>query len=59
MKVRLLTSRAGVNWFEDEGEVVDLERNEALSMIRLGQAEAVTDEPAEDSSNFKRQRKGR
>ena len=59
MKVRLLTSRAGVNWFEDEGDVVEMSNSEALTMIRAGQAEAVTDEPAEDSSNFKRQRKGR
>jgi hypothetical protein len=61
MKIELLTSRAGIGWEEREGEQVDLPREEALQLIRAGQAKAVGSEqqpeaaivsPAEHAAHF-------
>ncbi len=45
MKVELLTSRAGIGWEEREGEVVEVPADEAMQLIRAGQAKAACSEP--------------
>jgi hypothetical protein len=42
MKVKLLCSRAGRDFSNSAGEVVDVEEKEALAMIKAGQAESVS-----------------
>lgn len=41
MKIRLLTSRAGVGFAQSRGEEVDVSDAEAIRMIEAGQAEPV------------------
>lgn len=43
MKVRLLTSRAGVNFADNVGDVIDVDAGEAQRMIESGQAEPVAE----------------
>ena len=50
MKVLLLTDRAGVGWFQESGEVVDLPDEEAAHLIACGSAEAVDNNQAEASA---------
>ena len=45
MQVELLTSRAGLGWEEREGEVVEVPADEAMQLIRAGQAKAVQQQP--------------
>ena len=61
MRVRLTCDRCGDNWFQNMGDVLDLNHREAMTLIQADQAEAVDESEGEqpDSSNFKRQRKGR
>lgn len=49
MKIRLLTARAGVNFSQDRGEVIEVSDAEAVRMIEAGQAEPVRDVPVERS----------
>lgn len=46
MKVRLTTDLAGPTGFRNDGEIHDLPREDALALLRTGQAEPVV-EPAE------------
>lgn len=41
MKVKLLTSRAGVNFSQNAGDVIDVSDDEAKRMIEAGQASPV------------------
>lgn len=41
MKVKLLISRAGVDFVQNAGEIVDVSEAEGLRMIKAGQADAV------------------
>ena len=39
MKVKLLVSRAGVNFSQNAGEIIDVSNDEALNLVKEGQAE--------------------
>lgn len=39
MKVKLLISRAGVNFAQNAGEVIDVSETEGLALIQANQAE--------------------
>jgi len=41
MLIKLLVSRAGVNFSQSAGEVLEIENAEAVRMIAVGQAEQV------------------
>lgn len=41
MKVRLLTSRAGFGFSQDIGDEIDLPQEEAVRLMKAGQAEPV------------------
>jgi len=41
MKIKLLISRAGVNFSQSAGDVIEVAQAEALAMIAAGQADAV------------------
>lgn len=41
MKIKLLTSRAGVNFSQNAGDVIEVTEREALAMIAAGQADAI------------------
>ena len=45
MKVRLLCDRAGVTWEQREGDIVEMEPDEAARLIAAGSAEALNHEP--------------
>lgn len=47
MKIKLLTSRAGVGFAQSRGEEVDVSDAEAIRMIEAGQAEPVREAPVE------------
>ena len=42
MKIKLLVSRAGVDFSQNRGEVIEVSEKEGLSMIAAGQAELVS-----------------
>lgn len=41
MKVKLLVSRVGPKLSQNRGDIVDVENDEAMRMIKAGQAEAI------------------
>lgn len=41
MKVKLLTSRAGIGFSQNAGEEIEVSDKEGLSLIKAGQADAV------------------
>jgi len=43
MKIKLLVGRAGANFSNDPGEVVDLPSDEATRMVESGKAEPVVE----------------
>lgn len=43
MRIQLTTDRAGVTFYQREGEIVDLPSDEALALVRSGQAIPVID----------------
>ena len=63
VQVRLLTSR--VQWFagkpvgQARGEVIEVERDEALRMIERGQAEFIEAVPVVETAMIDRPKRGR
>ena len=62
MKVRLLTDRAGTGSLSRQGDVVDLPRPDAMTLLRSHQAEPVDAEqattgPAEQATHIPTDRK--
>lgn len=47
MKIRLLTARAGADFSQHAGDVVEVEDAEAIRMIAAEQAEPVREDPIE------------
>ena len=45
MLLRLLTDQVGLGFVRYEGETYDLPREEALALLRAGQAEKITGQP--------------
>ncbi len=45
MKIKLLVGRAGIDFSNNPGEVIDVPNNEASALIEAGQAEAVGKAP--------------
>lgn len=43
MKIRLLTSRAGIDFAQNVGDVIEVSKDEAKRMIEDGQAEPVAE----------------
>lgn len=41
MKVKLLTSRAGIDFAQDAGDVIEVSNDEAKRLLESGQAEPV------------------
>ena len=63
--VELLTSRAGVNWSQNEGDVIELNDKEAKALVLSGQARfvgelvettAVNHQQHETAARFSRRR---
>lgn len=56
MKVKLLTGRAGSDWSQDAGQVVEVSKEEGQRLVESGQAEPVQEkrEKATQSSGEKR-----
>lgn len=46
MKVKLLVSRAGADFSNGPGEVVDVDASEGKALVESGQAEAVGEKPS-------------
>lgn len=46
MKVKLLVSRAGVDFAQGVGDVIDVENDEAKRLLESGQAEPVAEKRA-------------
>lgn len=42
MKVKLLVSRSGVGFCQNAGDVVTVDDQEGLRMVKAGQADAIT-----------------
>ncbi len=66
MFVELTTDRAGVSWFQREGEVVDMPSKEAERLIELGSAKLPENnqaepqsEPADTVSNYRQRNRRR
>jgi hypothetical protein len=51
VKVRLLVNRAGINFSQSTGEVVDVSDAEAQRLIASGQAEAVREQRVERTTS--------
>jgi hypothetical protein len=47
MQVKLLTARAGVDFSQSRGEIVEIPDGEAIRMIEAGQAEAMRGDATE------------
>lgn len=47
MKLKLLVARAGVDFSQHRGDIIDVPSGEGQRMIDAGQAELVRDEPVE------------
>ncbi|GEM_PF-4451360 len=41
MKVKLLTGRAGADWSQDVGQIIEVSKDEGQRMVDSGQAEPV------------------
>ena len=53
MLIKLLVSRAGVNFSQTAGDIVEVENAEALRMIDAGQAEASKKETIVETATKK------
>jgi len=53
MLIKLLVSRAGVNFSQTAGDIVEVENAEALRMISVGQAEAAKKETVVETATKK------
>mgnify|MGYP000055850158 CR=1 FL=1 len=53
MLIKLLVSRAGVNFSQTAGDIVEVENAEALRMISAGQAEASKKETIVETATKK------
>ncbi|MFN8993185.1 MAG: hypothetical protein ACK5X3_05905 [Pseudomonadota bacterium] len=47
MKIRLLVSRAGIDFSQNRGDVIEVSDREAIAMIEQGQAVPETEEAQE------------
>jgi hypothetical protein len=47
MKIRLLVSRAGIDFAQNRGDVIEVSDREAIAMIEQGQAVPETEEVQE------------
>ena len=47
MKIRLLVSRAGIDFSQNRGDVIEVSDREAIAMIEQGQAVPETEESQE------------
>ncbi len=47
MKVKLLVSRAGIDFAQNVGEVIEVSKDEAQRLLDSGQAEAVAQKKAD------------
>jgi hypothetical protein len=45
MKIKLLIGRAGIDFSNNPGDIIDVPDSEAAAMIEAGQAEAVSKSP--------------
>jgi len=51
VKVRLLVNRAGINFSQSNGDVVDVSNDEAQRLIASGHAEAVREQRVERATS--------
>ena len=54
MQIKLLVSRAGIDFSQNIGQILDLPNDEAIRLIEAGQAEPVKEQEPEKATAFKK-----